>query len=61
MTDKACAKCAYDMGPAWDDCTFPEPQDESPPPFMVCAAMPDRRDGGRNCIQFQRAKDKPHD
>ena len=47
---KNCASCAYDMG---HDCAFPDPQDGSDPPMVATAAMPDRRDGGRHCVQFR--------
>ena len=52
---RGCATCAYDMGPCWDDCTFPEPQDGSEPLFIVQAVMPSRHDGGKNCMQYRRA------
>ena len=51
-----CETCAFDMGPAWDDCTFPEPQDGSAPPFMAPASMPDRRDMGRHCHHYKEAR-----
>ena len=50
-----CATCAYDMGPCWDDCTFPEPQDGTDPPFMAQSSMPDRRNGGAQCHHYRRA------
>lgn len=58
-TPKRCDTCAYDMGPSWDDCKFPDPQDGSDPPFMAPASMPSRRDGGMNCHHYQKAKDQP--
>jgi hypothetical protein len=57
MIEKRCSTCAFDMGPSWDDCTFPEPQDGSEPPFMIAAAMPNRGFGGKNCIQYKKRKD----
>jgi hypothetical protein len=54
---KSCAMCAYDMGPCWDDGAFPDPQDGSEPPMVITAALPDRREGGRHCVQFRRKRD----
>jgi hypothetical protein len=52
-----CKDCAFDMGPAWDDCTWPDPQDKSEPPFFAPASMPDRRQGGKNCHHYRKAKE----
>jgi hypothetical protein len=52
---KSCLVCEYDAKPGPDGCAFPLPQYGGLPPFMVPAAMPDRRDGGAHCIQYQRA------
>ena len=56
---KSCAKCAYDMGPSWDDCAYNDPQDGSvnPPEMFAEASMPDRRNGGSQCHHFQQAID----
>jgi len=59
MTDKACATCAHDMGPCWDDCVFPGTTDGSPSPMFVEDAMPSRADGGKNCLQYMRAIPTP--
>lgn len=52
-----CKNCAFDMGPAWDDCTFPHPNDGSDFPFMAPASMPERRDEGKNCNHYRKAKE----
>jgi len=53
-----CATCAFDMGPSWNDCTYPDPQDDSTNPveWFVTASMPDRRNGGANCDHFRHAR-----
>jgi hypothetical protein len=57
--ERMCDNCAFDMGPAWDDCTFPDPQDETEPPLMASAVMPDRNNEGRNCLHFRARKSAP--
>ena len=47
---RGCINCEYEAGA---DCHFPEPQKGGAAPFMVSAAMPDRRNGGAGCVQFR--------
>ena len=54
--DKRCSNCAFDMGPAWDDCAFPDPQDGTERPFMAAASMPSRSNAGANCHHFRSAQ-----
>ena len=59
LTRKGCRYCAFDMGSAWDDCAFPDPQDGTEPPFMAFSSMPSRSNGGIDCHHFRAAKKEP--
>jgi len=52
MSERACERCEYELG---SSCYFPEPKRGGEPPFMVTAAVPDARQGGKKCIQFRPA------
>jgi hypothetical protein len=52
--ERQCKTCAFDMGPAWDDCTWPDPQDGSIHPYFAPSSMPSRSEGGKHCHHYRR-------